>query len=138
MEDPVATPALASILLGTTDPDRLRAWYVAALGPDQREHGVLDFGGVALIVDGRTDLQATSHEPGRLILNFHVDDIATVEARLVALEAIWVREVEATPCGIIGTVLDPDGNYVQVIESQNQEPHSVGATRGREEEPPDD
>ena len=39
-----------------------------------------------------------------------------VEARLIAIVAVWVRELEAGPCGLIGTVVDPDGNYVQFIE----------------------
>ena len=29
----------------------------------------------------------------------------------------WVREVERTAWGRIGTVLDPDGNYLQVIDN---------------------
>jgi hypothetical protein len=28
----------------------------------------------------------------------------------------WIREVEQMPFGLIGTVTDPDGNYVQVIQ----------------------
>ena len=32
------------------------------------------------------------------------------------MQAVWVRELERVPWGIIGTVLDPDGNYVQIIE----------------------
>jgi hypothetical protein len=28
----------------------------------------------------------------------------------------WVRKVEQMPFGLIGTVADPDGNYVQVIQ----------------------
>jgi predicted enzyme related to lactoylglutathione lyase len=104
----------------------------------EREGGVLDFGGVVVVVDGRADLAPTNPDPGRLILNFHVDDIAAVEARLVALEVIWIREVQPTPCGIIGTVLDPDGNCVQVIETRRQQRHSVVASRSGRRDRPDD
>src|SRR6266511_1707826 len=59
----MATPTLGSILLGTTNPERLRAWYVAALSPEQSEDGFLDFGGVALLIDGRTDVAVSDRPP---------------------------------------------------------------------------
>ncbi len=120
----VSVPTLGSILLGTTDPHRLRDWYTAALAPGD-DDGFTEltptmlacpFGGTALLIDGRSDVAAENPEPIRLILNFFVDDIRAVEARLVAMEAIWVRELEHTEWGMIGTVLDPDGNYVQIVE----------------------
>ena len=117
-------PTLASILLGTADPRRLRDWYAAAfLGNDDDGFTVVTptlfacrFGGTSLLIDGRGDVVGTSPDPGRIILNFRVDDIRAVEERLVALGAVWVRELEATRWGIIGTVLDLDGNYVQIVE----------------------
>jgi hypothetical protein len=77
---------------------------------------VLTAGDVELPIVYRSHVGAAAVEPARHILNFVVDDIAAVEARLVAMEAVWVREVERTPWGMIGTVLDVDGNYVQIIE----------------------
>jgi predicted enzyme related to lactoylglutathione lyase len=106
-------PALASVILGSRTPDRAVAWYRSALG-------LAPVDAASLAVTRRNDVGPTAVEPMRIIPNFHVDDIAVVEARLVAMEAIWVREVEATSCGIIGTVLDPDGNYVQVIETPSR------------------
>jgi predicted enzyme related to lactoylglutathione lyase len=55
-------------------------------------------------------------EPTRLITNFSVADVLALESWLVQTGATWVRELEASPWGRIGTLLDPDGNYVQVIE----------------------
>jgi predicted enzyme related to lactoylglutathione lyase len=119
----VTRPALRSILLGTTDPRRLRDWYTAALAPEDRD-GFTEvtptlfarrFGDTWLLIDGRDDVADKCPDPGRVILNFHVEDIRVAEARLVALGAVWVREPEVTRWGIIGTVLDPDGNYVQIV-----------------------
>jgi Glyoxalase-like domain len=121
----MTVPALSSLLVGTADARRLRAWYVAALAPGDAGDRVVEvtptmfactFGSTTLLIDGRGDVADKNGEPNRLILNFVVDDIAVVEARLVAMEAVWVREVERTPWGMIGTVLDVDGNYVQIIE----------------------
>ncbi|WP_243706206.1 hypothetical protein [Micromonospora sp. KC721] len=55
---------LGSILLGTPDPDRLRAWYVAAFCPTVTPSGFLDFGGVEVLVDRRDDVRTTTSTPG--------------------------------------------------------------------------
>jgi predicted enzyme related to lactoylglutathione lyase len=112
----MAMPTLGSILLGTTNPDRLRAWYVAALRPEQSEDGFLDFGGVALLIDGRTDVADKNPEPGRVILNFHVEDAHATAAQIDEVGASWVVEVEDRGVGLFGTLLDPDGNYIQIIQ----------------------
>jgi glyoxalase superfamily protein len=106
---------LRAITLESRAPDRAAAWYRQALGLTDAEP-VLAAGGVELRFTLGTSDAPNTVEPARIILNFHVDDIRTAEARLVALEAIWVRELERTRWGIIGTVLDFDGNYVQIVE----------------------
>ncbi len=99
----MVTPAIGTILLGSVDPDRLRKWYRSVFELD-------------LPVVHRPELAPRAAEPQRLIANVLVSDAVAVEARLIAIGAVWVRELEAGPCGLIGTVLDPDGNYVQFIE----------------------
>src|SRR3954451_14080228 len=111
----MSPPALASIMVGSADPQRLRAWYVDVLGARRDRAGHLDVGPVGLLVD-RRPLGERNGDPGRLILNFHVPDIAALETALIGHGTIWVREVERTAWGRIGTVLDPDGNYVQIID----------------------
>jgi catechol 2,3-dioxygenase-like lactoylglutathione lyase family enzyme len=106
---------LREVVLGSRDPRRAAAWYRRALGLPGRDE-TLKAGAVELRFTPRADVAPSSPEPIRHILNFHVDDIRAVEGRLVAMEAIWVRELERTPWGIIGTVLDLDGNLVQIIE----------------------
>jgi predicted enzyme related to lactoylglutathione lyase len=51
-----------------------------------------------------------------MIITFAVEDIRAAEARLIEHEATWIREIEVTPLGRIGTLVDPDGNYVQVMQ----------------------
>jgi Glyoxalase/Bleomycin resistance protein/Dioxygenase superfamily len=113
---------LRKIVLGSRMPRRAAAWYRRALGlPDAEAVSkagdeVLTAGDVELHIVYRSHVGTAAAEPIRAVLNFVVDDILGIEARLVAMEAIWVRELERTPSGIIGTVLDVDGNYVQIIE----------------------
>jgi predicted enzyme related to lactoylglutathione lyase len=51
-----------------------------------------------------------------MILTFTVSDLDEAESRLIDREVVWIREVEQTSIGRIGTLIDPDGNYVQVLE----------------------
>lgn len=97
---------LGVVLVGSVDPARLTAWYAEVFG------GVPD----GIVID-RRDVASSASEPGRVILTFTVDDIAATEARLIDHEVTWVREIESTPLGRIGTVIDADGNYVQVLET---------------------
>ncbi|MDO9456889.1 VOC family protein [Nocardioides sp.] len=111
-------PSIRSILLASADPDRLRAWYVDALGHEPDADGFLDPEGVGLLVDGRDDVAPATVEPGRVVLNHHVPSIAAAAARLDERGATWVSPVELRDAGLwFGTVEDPDGNYVQLIET---------------------
>jgi uncharacterized glyoxalase superfamily protein PhnB len=138
---------LRRVVLGSCAPRRAAAWYRRALGladtvsdadttlndADQ----ALRAGDVELVITDRSPVAATAVEPNRVVLNFVVDDILDVEARLVAMEAIWVRELERAPWGIIGTVLDLDGNLVQFIEPAGGALpwHAEGKSDGKEEHP---
>ena len=109
-------PSLGVVLVGSADPVRLRAWYAGAFGVRVDADGALDFAGTRVAIDKREVAERAS-EPGRMILTFAVDDINAAEARLIDHEVTWIREVETTPIGRIGTLVDPDGNYVSVMET---------------------
>lgn len=114
------TAQFGSILLGSTDPDRLRAWYRVALSPAEVSaevpDGFLDFGGVLVLIDQRADVSTSNPEPGRVILNFHVADARATAEHLDRLGVTWLSPIEQRQDGIFGTLIDPDGNYVQIIE----------------------
>ncbi len=112
----MTSPKLGSILLGTTRPTHLRDWYRRALAPDHTGDGPIDLGGFGLVIEGRDDVDAKSNEPGRVILNFHVEDIDAVAAQLDAAGVEWLVPVEERPFARIGTFVDPDGNYLQLIQ----------------------
>jgi uncharacterized glyoxalase superfamily protein PhnB len=112
----VPSPILGSILLASSDPERLKRWYLDALRPTENRHGFLRFGAVSILIDGRDDVAARTAEPGRVLLNFHVDDAEATARHLTELGAEWVAELEQRRDGLFGTVTDPDGNYVQIIQ----------------------
>jgi predicted enzyme related to lactoylglutathione lyase len=112
------TPAIGSILLASADPDRLRAWYGRAFGVTAGTDGFLRFGEVGVLVDGRDDVAAEAVDPARVILNLHVGDAQATGRHLDAMGVTWLAGLEyREQAGAwFGTVVDPDGNYVQIIE----------------------
>jgi predicted enzyme related to lactoylglutathione lyase len=117
-------PKLDSMLLASTDPDRLHAWYVAGLEPESDakvdSYRVLAFGGFHVLIDRRDDISDTSPEPGRIILNFDVADARAVALRLDDLGSTWLAELEDRDGSLFATAIDPDGNYVQIIQISDE------------------
>ncbi|MEV0584938.1 VOC family protein [Nonomuraea sp. NPDC050310] len=126
----MAAPQLNSLLLSSTDPQRLRQWYVAALQPDENadveNYGVLRFGSVYLMIDTRTDISDKSPEPGRIILNFDVDDARAVVERMNSLGVTWLAELDDRDGSLFATAIDPDGNYVQLIQISEAHRNAMG------------
>lgn len=107
---------IGSILLGSTRPAELKEWYRTVLAPGDSGDGLIDLGGIHLAINGRDDVTPTNNEPGRMILNFHVDDFDAVEAQLNAAGVEWLVPAADRPAGRFGTFCDPDGNYLQIIQ----------------------
>lgn len=111
----MATLKPGSMLIGSTRPDELRAWYIKALAPESTGDGAIDLGGFLVVVCEREDIDAKNNQPGRSILNFHVDDFDAMEAQLNAAGVEWVS-IEEREKGKFGTFADLDGNYLQIIK----------------------
>ncbi|WP_369688385.1 VOC family protein [Actinomadura macra] len=113
-----SVPEIGSVLLASTEPDQLRAWYEEAFGVAADTDGFLHLGGVGLLVDGRDDVAGKAVEPSRVILNVHVDDARAVARHLDGMDVTWLAPLEyRDQVGAwFGTAIDPDGNHVQIIE----------------------
>ncbi|TDE09100.1 VOC family protein [Jiangella asiatica] len=126
---------LGSMLLSSTDPERLGAWYASVLSPvdDARveNYRILRFGEFYLMIDTRDDIGATNPEPGRLILNFDVADARAVAGRLDELGVTWVAPLEDRDGSLFATAEDPDGNYVQIIQISPEHQAQMAATSER-------
>ncbi|GAA3738799.1 putative enzyme related to lactoylglutathione lyase [Spinactinospora alkalitolerans] len=112
-------PKLDGMLLASTDPERLHAWY-AALDPEEDSkvdsYRVLKFGGFHLLIDSREDIGGGNPEPGRMIVNFDVTDVRAIAERLDGMGTRWLAEIEDRDGSLFATAIDPDGNYVQFIQ----------------------
>lgn len=118
------------MLLSSVDPERLHAWYVSALEPDESSqmdgYRILRYGGFHLIIDTRSDISERNPEPGRMILNFDVPDARAVVTRLDEMGVEWLAPLEDRQGSLWATAVDPDGNYVQVIQLGEEHRSAMG------------
>jgi predicted enzyme related to lactoylglutathione lyase len=108
-----------SLNLTSEHPERLIGFYrdVVQLPPSELGDWAFKAGGALLIIDRHDATQGPAREPHRYLINLGVRDIRTEEARLRSAGATFVRAAEREPWGaLIATFLDPDGNYIQLIE----------------------
>jgi predicted enzyme related to lactoylglutathione lyase len=112
----MAAPPIGSLLIGSSNVEAMKQWYRDAFGIQENDMGAFDFGGVGLFIEEHSEVSGPTKEPARVIINLNVEDCRAIEANIQAAGAQWVREVEQQDFGLIGTVADPDGNYVQIIQ----------------------
>ena len=110
------TAPIGSLLVGSSNVDAMKDWYRRAFSPSENDMGAFEFGPVQLFIEEHTEVSGPTKEPARVIINLDVDDCRALEKQLDSVNATWVRKVEQMPFGLIGTVADPDGNYVQIIQ----------------------
>jgi predicted enzyme related to lactoylglutathione lyase len=117
---------VTSLLINLTseDPERLKGFYQNVVGlqlnPDMGD-SAFHAGGATLGIDGHSDTKGTAKEPQRVLLDLFVDDLAVEQERLEGLGVKFIRTAGKEYWGgIISTMLDPDGNYVQLIEYKPQ------------------
>jgi predicted enzyme related to lactoylglutathione lyase len=107
---------VGSLLLGSENVDEMKTWYRRAFDVEENAMGAFELGGVQLFVEPHSEVSGRTMEPARCIINLDVDDARTLVEHLKDLGAVFVRKLEAEPFGLIATVADPDGNYLQVIQ----------------------
>lgn len=110
------TPTLGSILIGSSNLDTMKSWYRRAFGVRENEMGAFEFGGIQLFIEEHSEVGGPNLDPARLILNLDVSDCRSLGNHLRDLDSRFIRPVEQEPFGLIATVADPDGNYIQIIE----------------------
>jgi predicted enzyme related to lactoylglutathione lyase len=124
-EHGMSAPPIGSLLVGSTQPDVMKLWYRRAFDVAENSMGAFEFGPVQVFIEAHSDVTSKSAvEPARIIVNLDVDDCRSLARHLKDLGTRFVREVEDMSFGVIATVRDPDGNYVQLIEwSANASSH---------------
>jgi predicted enzyme related to lactoylglutathione lyase len=107
-----------TLQISSTDPERLLDFYHTVVGLPKNERGdAVTAGGVDFLFDRHSDIAGPTAEPARVLFNLFVDDLAAEQRRLEAQGVRFIRSAGREYWGgVISTFLDPDGNYVQLIE----------------------
>jgi predicted enzyme related to lactoylglutathione lyase len=105
----------ASILLASTDPDRLRSFYSKAFDVEPDGKGMITLAGFGIIFDRRDDVAERTVEP-RVVLNIDTEDAARVVQRIEGMGVTFSVRLEDRGPGIFSTFEDPDGNVTQVLQ----------------------
>lgn len=116
MSNDLPVPGSASLLIGSSNVDVMKDWYRNAFGVAEDETGAFPFGATGVFIEPHSEVMGPTAEPARMIVNLNVEDCRALGAHLESMDVTWIRPVEHEPFGWIGTVADPDGNYVQIIE----------------------
>lgn len=112
----MAGPPIASVMIGSDQSDTMKEWYSNVFGVTANEMGAFDFGGFQVFIESHSQVTGPAGDPARMIINMNVEDCRAIEAQMKQHGVRWIREVEQMPFGLIGTIADPDGNYLQVIQ----------------------
>lgn len=112
----MAAPNLGSLLLGSSQVDTMKEWYRACFAPEENEMGAFILGSTQFFVEEHSEVSGPNNDAHRIIFNLDVEDCRGLEEHLNGQGVTWVREVEQMPFGLIGTLSDPDGNLVQIIQ----------------------
>lgn len=126
-----------SLMLSSTNPDRLHSWYTAVLPPatddKQDQYRILGYGGFYLFLDNRDDVGEKTAEPGRVVLNFDVTDARGFADRVDDVGGRWEAPLEDREGSLFATAIDPDGNLVQVIQLSEEHKAQMSAQAGSRE-----
>ena len=107
---------LDGIVISSARAEELKDWYRKTFDVTENENGAFVFGSVRLFVFPHDAVRGAAQEPARILLGFSVDDAKAVESDLKAKGVRFIRDVEEEPFGLIGTIVDLDGNYLQIIQ----------------------
>lgn len=112
----MAAPNMGSLLIGSSQPDVMKDWYRSCFQPEETEMGAFVFGNAQLFIEEHSEVSGPNQDGHRIIMNLDVEDCRALEAHLQSQGVTWERPVEQMEFGLIGTVVDPDGNLVQTIQ----------------------
>jgi len=80
-------------------------------------------GGAVIMFERHSETRGGAREPQRYFTSLRVEDIAAEQARIEAQGVTCIRRKGREHWGgIISTFLDPDGNYVQLVQYDAQGP----------------
>jgi predicted enzyme related to lactoylglutathione lyase len=121
--EPGTIEGLAGVLIWTERQrfDAMARFYRDQVGliPRTSKPDFINFewSGVRLSVSVHDRISGGSRDPFRIMVNFAVDDIRAVHARLEKAGVVFTRPPESEEWGgQVASFLDPDGNLLQLLQ----------------------
>ena len=122
MQQPQSSLNLNSILVGTGQVNALVEFYSKVFGrpADMQEGGYYGWqvGNCFLTIGEHSEVRGQAKEPARIILNLETTAVQEEFDRLKRLGVTVIKEpygMEEMDVGLIATLADPDGNYIQLM-----------------------
>ena len=112
---------LNSVMLGTTQPKVLSAFYEKVLGKPadtvDEENGFWGWqaGGTFLGILNHSEMGGKTKDPGRVMMNFETPNVQEEFERIKSAGATVIKEPYDMGGGFIATLADPDGNFFQLM-----------------------
>lgn len=118
---------IEAILLGSVNATKLAKFYREVVGLKQTmefemgekgEKGfAFDMDGTSLFINDHSEVKDKNTNPGRMIINFEVDDIEKEVKRLDGKRVKKKQDIyHVEGYGLIATFIDPDGNFFQLVQ----------------------
>ena len=111
-----------TIMVGTDQPESLARFYGETLGLERvvkfRDPVFVAAGGFIRILD-HSEISGPTAEPARMQINLFIDDVSAEFQRVVSTDpSVKVHRAPERESwgGEVATLLDPDGNFVQLLE----------------------
>ena len=112
-----------TLMIGTAQPEALARFYGEVLGLErlaQYRDPVFRAAGANIRVSKHSEVSGRTAEPKRMQVNLFVADVRGEWSRIAGLGVRFVREPEVEWWGgVVATMEDPDGNYVQIIQERD-------------------
>ena len=111
-----------TVMLGTDQPGALARFYGEVLGLRRVERfadPVFEAAGGFIRILDHSEISGPTQEPARAQINLFVDDVEGEFARVLAADrSVRVHRAPERESwgGLVATLRDPDGNFVQLLE----------------------
>ncbi len=111
-----------TIMVGTNQPDAMARFYGETLGLeriDRYRDAVFEAAGGFIRILDHSQISGPTLEPARMQINLFVDDVSSEFERVIASDPtirVHRRPERESWGGEVSTLLDPDGNFVQLLE----------------------
>ncbi len=109
---------LGGVFIKSPDPDRLKAWYRDVLGFALDDYGVnfslAEQDGYQLWSPFSADTTYFAPSKREIMLNFRVDDLDALIAKIVAAGGEMLGDVQEEPYGKFAWLVDPDGTKIEL------------------------